>query len=230
MSTSALHETPVATANSKTVVKPDPASQDSESRISLCDAQDSVLKIHEHLVDISRLACQTNDELAHQRSSYKQAYFSEHRKLLEMAAAHKALTDANQRLEQENGYLKQQLIPQYERDLKRQEKMNLEAQILAKGLETKLLVLEKVNSDEQQRHARALEAATGLLHTQIQKIKDLKKEIEQRPTACNATPSQIHTPSQPRRSGRLGNMTSVQASERTLRSRKSASSKVNAKK
>lgn len=72
-------------------VKPEPASQDSESHIPLCDAQESVLKIHEHLVDISRLVCQKNEELAQQRSSYKQAYLSEHRKLLEMAAAYNNL-------------------------------------------------------------------------------------------------------------------------------------------
>ena len=212
------------------IVKPDPAVQDSESHIFVCGAQDSVLKIHEHLVDISRLACQTNDELAQQQSSYKQAYLSEHRKLLEMAAAHSALTDANQRLEQENAYLKRQLIPQYERDLKRQEEMNLEAQILTKGLETKLLVLEKVSSDEQQKHARALKAATSLLNTQLQTVRELKKEIEQQSTACSATPSQIQAPSKPRRSGRLGNMASVQASERTLGSRKSAPSKMKGKK
>lgn len=51
-------------------VKPEPASQNSESHIPLCDAQESVLKIHEHLVDISRLVCQKNEELAQQRSSY----------------------------------------------------------------------------------------------------------------------------------------------------------------
>lgn len=100
-------------------VKPDPAIKDSRPRIAFCAAQDLVLKIHQHLVDISRLACQTNDELAQQQSSYKQAYLSKHRKLLEIAVAHKALADTNQRLEQENIYLKQQLLPQYEHNLKR---------------------------------------------------------------------------------------------------------------
>ncbi|KAF3037140.1 hypothetical protein E8E11_002060 [Didymella keratinophila] len=226
MNTTALHETPVAMI----AVKPDSALEDGEPRISANGAQNSVLKIHQHLVDISRLACQTNDELAQQQSSYKQAYLSEHRKLLEIAAAHNALTQANERLEQENVYLKQQLIPQHERNLERQKELNLEAQVLTKCLETKLLVLEKVNSDEQHKHARALEAAASLLNTQVQTIRDLKKEVEQQPTACSAGSSPSQTTLQPRRSGRLRNATSVQSTERALRSRKSPQSKVKAKK
>jgi hypothetical protein len=211
-------------------IKPDPAIEDGRPRIAFCAAQDSVLKIHQHLVDISRLACQTNDELAQQQSSYKQAYLSEHRKLLEMTVAHKALADTNQHLEQENIYLKQQLLPQYEHNLERQKELNLEAHVLTKRLETKLLVLEKVNGDEQHKHARALEAATALLTTQVQTIRNLKKEIEQQPTACNGGLSSSEATPQPRRSGRLRNATSVPSSERTFRSRKSTQCKIKAKK
>jgi hypothetical protein len=144
--------------------------------------------------------------------------------------AHKALADTNQHLEQDNIYLKQQLLPQYEHNLERQKELNFEAQVLTKCLETKLLVLEKVNGDEQQKHARALEAATALLTTQVQTIRNLKKEIEQQPIACNGGPSSSQATSQPRRSGRLRNATSVQSSERTLRSRKSTQCKMKAKK
>jgi hypothetical protein len=147
-----------------------------------------------------------------------------------MAAAHKALAETNQHLEQENVYLKQQLLPRYERNLERQKELNLEAQVLTKCLETKLLILEKANGDEQHKHAKVLEAATSLLNTQFQTIRELKKEIEQQPTACNGGPSSSQATPQPRRSGRLRNATSAQSSERTLRSRKSTQSKVMAKK
>jgi hypothetical protein len=77
---------------------------------------------------------------------------------------------------------------------------------------------------------RALEAATSLLNTQVQTIKELKKEIKQQPTACNGGPSSSQATSQPRRSGRLRNATSGQSSERTLQSRKSTQCKMKAEK
>lgn len=201
-----------------------PASQASELSISLRGTQDAVLKIHEHLVDISRLVCQTNDELAQQQSNYKQAYLSEHRKLLEVAANQNALADANQRLEEENSYLKLQLIPQYESTLKRQGEVVVELQILVKGLETKLLVLEKVNGDEQRQHARAIESATSLLNMQIQNIKDLKREIEQRSTGCSTTPLKVQGGSQPRRSGRLTSSKAARVVEHSARMKGEGSS------
>lgn len=72
--------------------------------------RDSVLKIHQHLVDISRLACQWNNKLPQEQKNYKQAYLSEHHKLLETVAAHKNLTEAHRILEREIKILKRQLV------------------------------------------------------------------------------------------------------------------------
>lgn len=210
-------------------MKSELVSRKGASNVPLRGAQDSVIQIHQHLVDISRLACQTNDELAQHQSSYKQAYLSEHQKLLDMTAAHNALADASSCLERENGYLKQQLILKYHSDLKRQQELSLEAQIHTRTLEAKLEVLERMGYDEQQKHTRALKVATSLLNMQTQRIEALEKEIDARSTARSAAALQVST-AQVRRSSRLRGATSVQPSERTLRGRKSAQLKAEAKK
>lgn len=203
-------------------VRPDPADQSSKPSLSLHNTQDAILKIHEHLIDISRLICEEINKPVKQQPDYKQAYLSEHRKLLEMAAAQNALADSKQHMEKENAYLRLQLIPQYENTLKRHEEMNLEAQVLTKGLETKLSILEKVNSEEQQKHARALEAAISLLNQQIQKVRDLEQEIEYRSKPSKTASPQIRIMPQPRRSSRLANLAGFQVAGHSLHGRKSA--------
>jgi hypothetical protein len=179
-------------------VKSDPALWESGSHLCLCGAQNSVLKIHQHLVDISRLAWQTNNDLPQHYSEYKQAYLSEHRKLIETVSDQKVLIDTNERLEQENHYIKHQLIPRYESTFQRQEVSRLEAQVLVQSLEAKLQMLEKLSRDEQPKQTGAYKATVNLVHSQTQETAVLKKR---RKTWSNSP--QIPT-TQPRRSSRLG--------------------------
>lgn len=208
-------------------MKPDPDGWDvgpSESRNHHSHAQDPLLGIHQHLVDISRLACQSNDELTRYQSCYEQAYRSEHQKLPEMIAAYNALAGEKQGLEEENRYLKRQLMPQYERVLKRQEQEIKEMQIHSKSLEAVIQDMQKMSGEEQQKHVKAIETATNSLRTQSRRIKALEKKIQK-----NLNPPQALSVSPLRRSSRLGGEASMQTPTRTLTTQKSNQTKAKTK-
>ena len=63
--------------------------------------------MHQHLVDLSHLACSSYDELVKHRSGYEQAYLLECRKLQQNVAEYNALALDHKRLEQENSYYQQ---------------------------------------------------------------------------------------------------------------------------
>jgi chorismate mutase len=205
-------------------VKPDPDLWGSGSHECLCSAQHTVSKIQQHLFDISRLACQSNNELPQDYLGYKQAYLSERRKLLETVAAYKMQTDAFEKLEQENNYLKHQLIPHYESNVQRQEVTCLEAQVLMQSLEVKLQKLEKVGCDEQEKKTRAFKATTGLENTETREIAALEKDIE----TCSKSPQipTLHL----RRSSRLRSTVDMQALKRTTRGGKRVQTEAKPKK
>ncbi|KAF2818077.1 hypothetical protein CC86DRAFT_389194 [Ophiobolus disseminans] len=207
----------MATGNIQIAVKPDPDMQERVLHGPQYSAQDYVLRIHQHLVDISQLACQSKDELPQYQLNYKQAYLSEHQKLVETVAAHNLLADTNQVLEKENAYLKHQLIPQYERLLERQARADLEAQ----SVEVKLETLGKASSNDQEKHLRALEAASSFLSMQTRKIAALEKDVEARLSSSQLPTAQL------RRSSRLSGTNSL---KRTLRGTKSEKGHKNAKK
>jgi hypothetical protein len=104
--------------------------------------------MHQHLVDLSHLACSSYDELVKHRSGYEQAYLLECRKLQQNVAEYNALALDHKRLEQENSYYQQQLLPHYHHLFYRQEQETQEARKQTGSSEARSRELEKKSIEQ----------------------------------------------------------------------------------
>ena len=154
--------------------------------------------MHQHLVDLSHLACSSYDELVKHRSGYEQAYLLECRKLQQNVAEYNALALAldHKRLEQENSYYQQQLLPHYHHLFCRQEQETQEAR----------------------KQAGSFEARSRELESRIEELSTLNQAPSARLQSPNTRKRQ--RPSKP------GGESSVQAGEPARRSQRCKQSKL----
>jgi hypothetical protein len=134
----------------------------------LVNAQESLTKMHQHLVDISR----------HQ-SAYEQAYLSERQKLLKVVTDYNALAIANERMAQDDKYCKQELLPRYDCLLynKEQEMQRMRKEI--RDSDNKLLEYETNRRAEEEERMIAVETMASLLETRDQKIRELEARVKE---------------------------------------------------
>ena len=183
-------------------------------------AQDPIVKIHSHLVDIAHLARKSYDELQRHQSTYEQLYISERSKLLHNVEEYKAIGLENQRLEQENRYYNHQVLPEYELLFHQKDQLLLESQKQAESLEVRNLDLEKIRATESDEHKRTMDAMTELLDAQDEKIERLETQIKESMNHDQPLLDCLQDPPIGKRS-RLGNESRVRVPDATKRSRKS---------
>jgi hypothetical protein len=146
----------------------------------LSNVQEPLVKMHKHLVDISHLARKSYDELMRHHSGYEQAYLSERSKLMHNVAAYEALALEKERLDQENQYCKQQLLPEYDRLFRRQEQEIQETQKEVRDSQARNWEIEKKNHDEAEIHKSIVDTMAGLLRVKDQRIEELESEVKER--------------------------------------------------
>ena len=186
--------------------------------------------MHQHLVDLSHLACSSYDELVKHRSGYEQAYLLECRKLQQNVAEYNALALAldHKRLEQENSYYQQQLLPHYHHLFCRQEQETQEARKQAGSFEARSRELEKKSIEQAEEHKRTTDAAIELLRTQGEKVEELESRIEELSTLNQAPSARLQSPNTRKRQrpSKPGGESSVQAGEPARRSQRCKQSKL----
>jgi hypothetical protein len=184
--------------------------------------------MHQHLVDLSHLACSSYDELVKHRSGYEQAYVLECRKLQQNVAEYNALALDHKRLEQENSYYQQQLLPHYHHLFYRQEQETQEARKQAGSSEARSRELEKKSIEQAEEHKRTTDAAIELLRTQGEKVEELESRIEELSTLNQAPSARLQSPNtrKRQRSSKPGGESSVQAGEPARRSQRCKQSKL----
>ncbi|KAF3031695.1 hypothetical protein E8E12_001959 [Didymella heteroderae] len=194
----------------ETRVKPEPDGQAAgatAAAATFCRSQDLLLGMQQHPIDIPHVLCQ---------SSCKQGCCYVHCKLLRMTAAYNRANSEKQAFEQENEFLRRELLPQHERVLQLHKREIHEVQERAKFLEAMILKLQKTSSEQQKKHAKAIKTATDLARTQSQKIRALEVRVAKQPVAAEASGPQALQAApalQPRRSSRLKARAILQASE-----------------
>ena len=184
--------------------------------------------MHQHLVDISHLACTSHNELVKHRSEYKQAYLLECRKLQQQVAEYNALALNYRRLEQENRYCQQQLLPHYNHLFQRQEQEIQEAKKQAGSFEARSRELEEKSSEEAEEHKRTMDAAIELLRTQGEKIEELENKTKELSALNRAPLDLLQSPGarKRQRQSKPEGRSSVQASEPARRSRRCKQTKM----
>ena len=184
--------------------------------------------MHQHLVDISHLACSSYDELVKHRSGYEQAYLLECQKLRQNVAEYHALALDHKRLEQENGYYQQQLLPHYHHLFHRQEQETQEARKQAGSFEAKSRELEKKSVEQAEEHKMAMDAAIELLRTQGEKIEELENRVKELSAPSEAPSTRLQSPStrKRQRSSKPEGGSSVEAGEPVRRSQRFKQSKL----
>jgi hypothetical protein len=203
----------------------------------LSNVQELLVKMHKHLVDISHLARKSYDELMRHHSGYEQAYLSERSKLMHNVTAYKTLELEKEKLDQENQYGKQQLLPEYDRLFRRQGQEIEETQKEIRESQARSREIEKKNHDEAERHKSIVDKLAELLQAKDQRIEELESEAKER-KAKAVEPSSTSCPSsdhpQPLRTGKRQrskkseqDMSTQRHGDPTKRSRKCKQTKSN---
>lgn len=122
-----------------------------------------------HLAHISHLASQCSREILEHESRYKQAYTAENTKLAQSVETCKALELHIDRLNRENRYFRDTLIPDYDRLVSR---MTVEIMELQKQKEDQ----EKKSLVEKEEHRVATEAMIELLAESNERLENLEAE------------------------------------------------------
>jgi AraC-like DNA-binding protein len=131
------------------------------------DPREPLVRAHSHLIEISHLARQCYDEMFEHRLMYEQAYVTEQAKLAQSVAICKGLEAEIERLNQENRYYRQQLVPDYERLITslRVENTDFEARCRAR---------EEKSCEELEEHRKATEAMIELLAASNERLEALE--------------------------------------------------------
>jgi cell division septum initiation protein DivIVA len=132
------------------------------------DTREPLVEAHSSLSKISRLARQCYDRMVDYRSMYEQAYVIEQAKLAQSVTICKGLETEIARLNEENNYYQQQLVPDYERMISSLSAQNEDSKARCRAREEKSCV-------ELEEHRKATEAMIELLAASNERMEALEK-------------------------------------------------------
>jgi cell division septum initiation protein DivIVA len=194
---------------------PEDASPDTYEQLPVpLDTREPLVEAHSNLSKISRLARHCYDRMVDYRSMYEQAYVIEQAKLAQSVTVCRGLETEIARLNEENSYYQQQLVPDYERMIS-----SLTAQ--HKDSEARLRAHEEKSCVELEERRKATEAMIELLAASNERMEALEKLHQ---SAIPDTPIVVH----PRHRGgvkRQAAATSEQAGPLMQHTRSKANSK-----